>query len=165
MRTLTKNERLVMMAGGLMMVVGAGCYALMVAQPVMCWVYLLGALLYGGVQLRQRYEGDNFVVRRLRRMKLTANVFFILAGVLMADSAYHFLAPLFTDWYTYMAYVYNKWVIPLLVAAMLEMYSTHRMASELNKEEASDSSSGAGGKEQGASSEQGARSKGQETSC
>ena len=74
-------------------------------------------------------------------------------------------AELFTDWYTYMAYVYNKWVIPLLVAAMLEMYSTHRMASELNKDEARDSTSGAGGKEQGASSEQGARSKGQETSC
>lgn len=134
MRTLTNNERLVMMTGGLMMVIGAGCYALSVVQGVMCWVYLAGALLYGGVQLRQRYEGDNFVIRRLRRMKLTANVFFVLAGVLMADSAYHFLAPLFTDWYTYLAYVYNKWVIPLLVAAMLEMYATHRMASELNKE-------------------------------
>ena len=120
-----------MVAGGLMMVVGAACYAFMVMQPVMCWVFLLGAILYGGVQLRQRYEGDNFVVRRLRRMKLAANVFFVMAGVLMADSSYHFLAPLFTDWHTYLAYAYNKWVIPLLVAAMLEMYATHRIASEL----------------------------------
>ena len=140
MRQLTKTESVLLLIGGLMMVVSAGCYAFMVLQPVVCWVFIAGALLYGAMQWRQKYEGTDFVVRRLRRMKLTANVFILLAGVLMADSVYHFLAPLFSDWHTYIAYVYNKWVIPLLVAAMLEMYSTYRISSELAKQKEQQSS-------------------------
>ena len=140
MRQLTKTESVLLLIGGLTMVASAGCYAFSVLQPIMCWVFIAGALLYGAMQWRQKYEGTNFVIRRLRRMKLTANVFFLMAGVLMADSVYHFLEPLFSDRYTYIAYAYNKWVIPLLVAAMLEMYSTFRISSELAKEKEQQSS-------------------------
>jgi len=35
---------------------------------------------------------------------------------------------------TYIEYVYNKWVIVLLIAAMLQLYSMHRLGSELEKE-------------------------------
>ena len=37
---------------------------------------------------------------------------------------------------TYFNLIYNKWVMLLLAAAILEMYSMHRIASELKKEEA-----------------------------
>ncbi len=36
-------------------------------------------------------------------------------------------------YYTYIEYVYNKWVVLLLIAAILEVYTTHRLDSELKK--------------------------------
>lgn len=42
---------------------------------------------------------------------------------------------LFPDGYNYyVTYVHNNWVLLLLVAAMLEIYTTHRISSELAKE-------------------------------
>ena len=57
----------------------------------------------------------------------------------MVDSVYHFLLPLFRNssgdgYYNYIQFVYNKWVVLLLVAAILEVYTTHRISSELQKE-------------------------------
>jgi len=37
-------------------------------------------------------------------------------------------------YYNYIEYVYNKWVILLLIAGVLEVYSTHRMSSEMRSE-------------------------------
>jgi uncharacterized membrane protein SpoIIM required for sporulation len=56
----------------------------------------------------------------------------------MCDTAYNFLLPLFQyrgegGYYQYINYVYNKWVVLLLIAAVLEVYTTHRIASELKK--------------------------------
>ena len=34
----------------------------------------------------------------------------------------------------YITYIYNKWVLTLLIAAILQLYSTHRIDSELAKE-------------------------------
>ena len=54
----------------------------------------------------------------------------------MVDTVYKFLLPLFrsagsADYYNY---VYNKWVILLLIAGVLEVYSTHRISSEMRSE-------------------------------
>jgi hypothetical protein len=38
------------------------------------------------------------------------------------------------DHLTYLQYVYNKWVITLLIAAILQLYTTHRISHELEKE-------------------------------
>jgi len=38
------------------------------------------------------------------------------------------------DHLIYIEYVYNKWVIVLLVAAILQLYSMHRIGHELEKE-------------------------------
>lgn len=54
----------------------------------------------------------------------------------MVDSAYMFLRDSFSDTVTYLNLIYNKWVLMLLVAAILEMYTMHRISSELKKEEA-----------------------------
>ena len=63
----------------------------------------------------------------------------MLSAILMVDSAYGFL-PLSKNvsgsgYLNYIQYVYNKWVLLLLIAAILELYSTHRIASELKKED------------------------------
>jgi len=61
-------------------------------------------------------------------------VLFILSGILMIDSHYMLLKPLFSSYTDYIQYVYNKWIMTLLIAAILEIYTVHRLSSELEKE-------------------------------
>lgn len=118
------------------MVIGAGCFVFMFAQQIVCWIYLLGALLFAAMQVNQAYEGQNPTIKRLKKIMTFADIFFVLAGLLMVDSANMWLRDSFSDHVTYFNLIYNKWVIMLLAAAILEMYSMHRIASELKKEEA-----------------------------
>ena len=87
----------------------------------------------------QIYEGNSFVVKRLKRIQAVASIFFLISGILMIDTVHHFLLSLFQNagsngYQNYLAYVYNKWVVLLLVAAILELYTTHRIGTELQKE-------------------------------
>lgn len=118
------------------MVIGAGCFVFMFAQQIVCWIYLLGALLFAAMQVNQAYEGQNPTIKRLKKIMTFADIFFVLAGLLMVDSANMWLRDSFSDLVTYFNLIYNKWVMLLLAAAILEMYSMHRIASELKKEEA-----------------------------
>ena len=90
--------------------------------------------MFAVMQVSQAYEGDNFAVKRLKKIMTMADIFFVLSGVLMVDSAHLFLKDAFSDYTTYINYIYNKWVVLLLVAAILEMYSMHRISSELRKD-------------------------------
>ncbi len=134
MRQLTNVQTALFLLGGVMMVVGVGCFVFMWQQPVVCWIFLWGALLFSLMQFMQVYEGKNFMIRRLKRMMGLANLAFVLSGILMVDNVYHFFQPLFSDPYAYVQYVYNKWVVLLLIAVILEVYTTHRISSELKKE-------------------------------
>lgn len=118
------------------MVIGAGCFVFMFAQQIVCWIYLLGALLFAAMQVNQAYEGQNPTIKRLKKIMTFADIFFVLAGLLMVDSANMWLRDSVSDPVTYFNLIYNKWVMLLLAAAILEMYSMHRIASELKKEEA-----------------------------
>lgn len=135
MKQLNKLQSTLFIIGGVLMVVGAGCYAFMYMQKTACWIYLVGAVLFAFMQVSQTYEGNSFVVKRLKRIMSLADLFFILSGMLMVDSAYQLLRDAFTDYTSYLSLIYNKWVLLLLVAAFLEMYTMHRIASELKKEE------------------------------
>ena len=91
------------------------------------------------MQMMQTYSGNNFTIRRLRRIMVTGDVLFIVSALLMVENSYALLLPvfmkLFPDGYNYyVTYVHNNWVLLLLVAAMLEIYTTHRISSELAKE-------------------------------
>ena len=134
MKQLSKLQSTLFLIGGALMVVGAGCYAFLVAQQVVCWVYLVGALIFASMQVNQTYEGKSTTIKRLKRIMTTADIFFVLSGLLMVDSAYMFLRDSFSDTVTYLNLIYNKWVLMLLVAAILEMYTMHRIGSELKKE-------------------------------
>lgn len=134
MKQLNKMQSMLFAIGGMLMVVGAGCYAFMFMQKVACWIYLLGSVLFALMQASQTYEGDNFTIKRLKRIMSLADFLFILSGMLMVDSAYQLLRDAFTDYTSYLSLVYNKWVLLLLVAAFLEMYTMHRISSELKKE-------------------------------
>ena len=86
------------------------------------------------MQSMQTYEGTDFVVRRLKRIQAVANIFFMLAGILMVDTAYMFFRPLFDSSIAYVDYLYNKWVVLLLIAALLEIYTMHRIDHEMKKD-------------------------------
>ena len=129
MRQLNSFQIAIYLIGALLMAVGAG--ASMLAWRPAPYVFAVGAIAFVSMQVIQRYEGTNFVIRRLRRMMLISDFFFILSAVLMIANTSNFLG---LDYITYIEYVYNKWVIPLLIAAILQLYSTHRIGKELEKE-------------------------------
>ena len=134
MKQLSKIQPIVFLVGGILMVIGAGSYVFMFQRAVMSVVFLVGALCFALMQLEQRYDGQNVVIIRLRRIQIIADVLFILSGILMIDSHYMLLKPLFSSYTDYIQYVYNKWIMTLLIAAILEIYTVHRLSSELEKE-------------------------------
>ena len=129
MRQLSSIETAVMLLGGLLMVVGSGAYVLL--QPWGPWVFAVGSVLFVAMQLRQRYEGRNIAVRRLRRIIMMSDVLFLAAAFLMFANQTNFLR---LDALTYIKYVHNNWVVVLLVAAILQLYAGHRIGGELEKE-------------------------------
>jgi len=134
MRQLTKVQSIIYLVGGLLMVIGAGA-SLLAWRPAP-YVFAVGALCFALMQMLQRYEGQNFVIRRLRRIMLLSDVLFLVAALLMLANQGNFLG---LSYITYIQYVYNKWVVVLLIAAILQLYATHRIGHELEKE--SDNSS------------------------
>ena len=134
MKQLSRIQSTLFLIGGVLMVLGAGCYAFLIGQKVVCWVYLVGALMSAWMQVSQTYEGQSTTIKRLKRIMTTADIFFVLSGLLMVDSAYQFMRYSFADVSTYFNLIYNKWVLMLLVAAILEIYTIHRIGSELKKE-------------------------------
>ena len=134
MKQLNRFQSILFALGGMLMVIGAGCFAFMWQQQVVCWLFLAGASMFTLMQSMQTYEGSNFVIRRLKRIQAVANIFFMLAGILMVDTAYMFFRPLFNSSIAYIDFLYNKWVVLLLIAAFLEIYSMHRIDSEMKKD-------------------------------
>ena len=139
MKPMTRLQAIFFAIGGVLMVLGVGCFVLMWHQPIACWVFLAGAVMFAVTQSMQTYEGKNPTVRRLKSIMNVADLAFLLAGILMVDTVYNFLLPLFRTsgtegYYRYIEYVYNKWVVLLLIAAILEVYTTHRISTELRSE-------------------------------
>ena len=139
MKQLSKLQSSIFLLGGVLMVVGAACFAFGFIHPKMllvtCWVFLAGTVLFGGIQAMQMYEGPSLVIHRLKRMQYIADIFFVLSGISMVDTVYAFMRNWFSNYETYITYFYNKWVVFLLIAAILELYTTHRISNELKKEE------------------------------
>ena len=129
MRQLNKIQTFIFLAGAVLMVIGAGSSILMWKGAP--YVFAVGALAFASMQMLQRYDGPSVVIRRLRRIMLLSDFLFLLSALLMFASQGNFLG---ISYITYIEYVYNKWVITLLIAAVLQLYSTHRIANELAKE-------------------------------
>ena len=129
MKELNKLQTAIFLFGGILMAVGAGTTLLGWGSAP--YIFAIGALGFSSMQMQQRYEGQNFTIRRLRRMMLLSDVLFLVAALLMFASKGNFLG---LSYITYIEYVYNKWVIVLLIADLLQLYSMHRIGSELEKE-------------------------------
>ena len=129
MRELNKLQTAIFLFGGILMAVGAGTTLLGWGSAP--YIFAFGAVGFSSMQMLQRYEGQNFTIRRLRRMMLISDVLFLVAALLMFASKGNYFG---LSYITYIEYVYNKWVVVLLIAALLQLYSMHRIGSELEKE-------------------------------
>lgn len=140
MKQLNKIQTSIFILGGVLMVIGAGCFAFgYMIYPRLTlytsWLFLLGTVAFSVMQSMQLYEGSSQVVHRLKRIQAVADIFFVLSGISMVDTVYAFARNWFSNYETYITYFYNKWVVFLLVAALIELYTTHRISHELKKEE------------------------------
>ncbi len=131
MRQLNRTQNSVFLFGSLLMVVGMGFYAFQVQRLYAAVVYLAGAIIFAILQCMQTYQGTDFVIRRLKNMMNLADILFVLAGILMIDTATMFLRPMFSNIETYFQWLYNKWLVVLLVAVILELYSVNRISYKL----------------------------------
>lgn len=134
MKKLNKIESILFMLGGMLMVTGIGCYVFMLAPSITCWIALTGSILFSTLHMMQAYEGSQLAIKRLKRILNIADLLFVIAGILIVDSTYNFLRPALENQESYITYVYNKWVLLLLIAAILEVYATHRIDYLLKKQ-------------------------------
>ena len=118
-----------MLVGGLLMVIGSG--ASLFLQSWATYVFAPGALMFAGMQMRQRYDGPNFNVRRLRRMLLLSDALFLVSALFMFANQGNFFG---LQYLSYIKYVHNNWIVVLLVAAILQLYASHRISNELEKD-------------------------------
>lgn len=111
---MKKGHEWIQMAGAAMILVGA-------AMQITNWefspyIYIIGAILFAYIQVMDRYEGKNLIIRRLRRQQILGAVLLVFAGLLM------FLTH------------NNEWILCLTIAAFLELYTAFRIPNELQKE-------------------------------
>ena len=128
MRQLNKIENTILLLGAVMMVIGSG--ANIFAQSWAPYVFGMGTVGYVLMQLKQKYEGSNGAIKRLRRMVIISDVCLLLAAVMMFANMDNLFR---LDAVTYIKYVHNNWVVVLLVAAMLQLYTSHRISKEILK--------------------------------
>ena len=129
MKQLNKIQSAVFVIGGLLLVVGAGMGLFRIgAAP---YVFAPGAIMYASMQMLQRYDGHNFVIRRLRRIMILSDLLLLFSAVLMYGSNGN---PFGLSQIDYVQYIGNNWVVLLLIAAVLQLYTVHRINRELEKE-------------------------------
>ena len=129
MKQLNKIENVIFLAGAVLMVVGSGANIFMKMWAP--YVFATGSLAFVLMQLKQSYEGRNIVIRRLRRIMIASDMFFLASALLMFANQNNIFG---LDRLTYIKYIHNNWVVTLLVASILQLYSTHRIGRELDKE-------------------------------
>lgn len=141
MKELNKTQSIVLALGALLMVISVGCVVFNFMTKAATIVFAIGVCLFTSMQIMQTYDGKNFTLRRLRRIMLFGDVCFILSALLMLENHFQIVFPLFAKtiegYNAYIHYIYNNWVVALLIAAIIEVYTTHRIAYELKKEERS----------------------------
>ena len=103
--------------GGLLLIVGA---VLPIVYPLAAhWVFALGAHLFCPIQMTDRYEGSNVIIRRLRRQQVLGALMLLVTAALM-----------FTSYYNIPPFRASEWKVTLLIAAVLELYAVFRISHE-----------------------------------
>ncbi|MBQ7870184.1 MAG: hypothetical protein IJ355_07650 [Prevotella sp.] len=129
MKQLNRIDNAIFIAGAVLMVVGSAANIFMATWAP--YVFATGSLAFVLMQLKQRYEGRNITIQRLRHIMIVSDMLFLVSALLMFANQRNIFG---LDALTYLKYIHNNWVVTLLVAAILQLYTTHRISSELEKE-------------------------------
>lgn len=129
MKQLNRIENIIFIAGAILMVIGSGAYFFF--QPWPQYLFAIGVVAYVLMQLKQTYDGSSVTIMRLRGMLIISDACLLASAFLMFANDNSLLE---LDYFTYLKYIHNNWVIALLIACVLQLYSTHRISKELEKE-------------------------------
>ena len=129
MNKLNTWQSTILLIGSILMVAGAGLNVLF--WHFAPYLYAVGAIGFTSMQMLQRYDGNNSTIRRLRRIMLLSDFMFLASAVLMFANQNNSLG---ISQITYLQYIKGKWVGTLLLAAILQLFVTHRLDHELKKE-------------------------------
>ena len=134
MKELSRIQQIIMAVGATLMVIGVGCYVFSFMPKVFSVVFMVGALSFAIMQMIQASscKGESITLRRLKRIMAIGDICFILAGLLMLENSFMVLYNVLS-WEMWVKYCWNNWVVILLVAAILELYTSHRISYELKK--------------------------------
>lgn len=135
---MQKVQNYIFIAGAIMMVIGVGCKIFGFMTGLMTIIFTLGCLCFALMQMAQTYDGNNHTIRRLRNIMIIGDIAFIISGLLMLEDTYQIIFPLMATsiegYNNYIHYIHNNWVVALLIGAVIELYTTHRMSYEFKKE-------------------------------
>ena len=129
MKQLSKIKTILYATGGMLMVVGALLAILRFDFAPL--LFIPGVVMFVSMQMLQRYDGENINIKRLRRIMLMSDVLLMVSALLMYAGHGN---PFQLDQITYVQYIGNNWVVALLIGAVLQLYATHRIGKELEKE-------------------------------
>lgn len=79
------------------------------------YIYLVGAILFAYVQVMDSYDGNNIIIKRLRRQQILGASILVLTGVIMLLCRH------------------NEWIASLAIASILELYTAFRIPQEMEK--------------------------------
>lgn len=122
MKPLNKIQSLIQQIGGILLLVGAVLPLHAPFSPYAPYVLTSGAVLFGTMQLMNKYEGKDITVKRLRRQQLLGALLLVAAGVLMLCSLYR-IGPCQQD----------EWLAALAIGTVLEVYTSFRLPAALKK--------------------------------
>lgn len=139
---------MMMLVGGMTMVICCGIIMgctfmqqqewMVMLTRIVPFAFLLGAVIYVVAQRGLRTETSSMTLRRLYGIQFLSGICFIIAGLLMIENFCHLLQPFVVttldSYFTYVQVVHNNWVVALLIGAVLQMYTVHRIGAELRKD-------------------------------
>ncbi len=123
MKELNPWQNAMFRIGAVLLLAGFAMRLLGWMQEYACWVISLGAVLFASMQMLTRYEGDDFVMKRLRRQQIFSDFLFLLMAGLMVMQDYD-LGP---EWSKG-----NAWIIPFIIAVVLQLYTAFRIPKALS---------------------------------
>lgn len=112
---MSKAYNIISIAGSVLLLAGA---VLQITRWELApYLYTVGSVMFAYVQaVGGRYDGKNFIIRRLRRQQIFGAIALVFTGVLMFTMKR------------------NEWVVCLTIAVVLELYTAFRIPHELEKE-------------------------------
>lgn len=119
-KKLSKSQQIVLRLGGMMMIFGAATFLFLGYIAVA--IYVVGAFMFASMQMLQEYQGNNFILARLRRQQMFGAFCIVISALLM-------IAQVIKNCLIRQ----NEWVICLAIGVVTTLYSEWRISAELKK--------------------------------